>query len=326
MEEKYNEKNWFYRKKNIFFTISIILILITIISSIIFGVNLDIKFTGGSISTYSYDGDIDLEKFKTAVKESVNQEFTVRQTENILTNTKSIIISLASKNGISNELQNSLNSRLDKDFQENKIELINSDNVRADIGKEFFLKSIVAVIFAAIVMIMYISFRFKKISGWSAGVVAVIALIHDLIIVFGVFVIFKISINDNFIAVLLTILGYSINDTIVIYDRIRENKKLFGGKLNSKDLVNLSINQSLRRSITTTLTTVVAMFIVSIFATIYGLNSINSFAFPIIIGMISGVYSTIFIAGPLWVLWQDRYNKSSINKKNKKKIKKLSSL
>ncbi len=316
----------FIGKKNIFFTISIILILITIISSIIFGVNLDIKFTGGSISTYSYDGDIDLEKFKTAVKESVNQEFTVRQTENILTNTKSIIISLASKNGISNELQNSLNSRLDKDFQENKIELINSDNVRADIGKEFFLKSIVAVIFAAIVMIMYISFRFKKISGWSAGVVAVIALIHDLIIVFGVFVIFKISINDNFIAVLLTILGYSINDTIVIYDRIRENKKLFGGKLNSKDLVNLSINQSLRRSITTTLTTVVAMFIVSIFATIYGLNSINSFAFPIIIGMISGVYSTIFIAGPLWVLWQDRDNKSSITKKNKKKIKKLSSL
>ena len=316
----------FIGKKNIFFTISIILILITIISSIIFGVNLDIKFTGGSISTYSYDGDIDLEKFKTAVKESVNQEFTVRQTENILTNTKSIIISLASKNGISNELQNSLNSRLDKDFQENKIELINSDNVRADIGKEFFLKSIVAVIFAAIVMIMYISFRFKKISGWSAGVVAVIALMHDLIIVFGVFVIFKISINDNFIAVLLTILGYSINDTIVIYDRIRENKKLFGGKLNSKDLVNLSINQSLRRSITTTLTTVVAMFIVSIFATIYGLNSINSFAFPIIIGMISGVYSTIFIAGPLWVLWQDRDNKSSITKKNKKKIKKLSSL
>lgn len=316
----------FIGKKNIFFTISIILILITIISSIIFGVNLDIKFTGGSISTYSYDGDIDLEKFKTAVKESVNQEFTVRQTENILTNTKSIIISLASKNGISNELQNSLNSRLDKDFQENKIELINSDNVRADIGKEFFLKSIVAVIFAAIVMIMYISFRFKKISGWSAGVVAVIALMHDLIIVFGVFVIFKISINDNFIAVLLTILGYSINDTIVIYDRIRENKKLFGGKLNSKDLVNLSINQSLRRSITTTLTTVVAMFIVSIFATIYGLNSINSFAFPIIIGMISGVYSTIFIAGPLWVLWQDRNNKSSITKKNKKKIKKLSSL
>ncbi|MDK2802266.1 MAG: protein translocase subunit SecF [Oscillospiraceae bacterium] len=316
----------FIGKKNIFFTISIILILITIISSILFGVNLDIKFTGGSISTYSYEGDIDLENFKTAVKESVNQEFTVRQTENILTNTKSIIISLASKNGISNELQNSLNSRLDKDFEENKIELINSDNVRADIGKEFFLKSIVAVIFAAIIMIMYISFRFKKISGWSAGVVAVIALIHDLIIVFGVFVIFKISINDNFIAVLLTILGYSINDTIVIYDRIRENKKLFGGKLNSKDLVNLSINQSLRRSITTTLTTVVAMLIVSIFATIYGLNSINSFAFPIIIGMISGVYSTIFIAGPLWVLWQDRNSQTSKNKRVKKKTKKLSSL
>ncbi len=316
----------FIGKKNIFFTISIILILITIISSIIFGVNLDIKFTGGSISTYSYEGDIDLENFKTAVKESVNQEFTVRQTENILTNTKSIIISLASKNGISNELQNSLNSRLDKDFEANKIELINSDNVRADIGKEFFLKSIVAVMFAAIIMIMYISFRFKKISGWSAGVVAVIALMHDLIIVFGVFVIFKISINDNFIAVLLTILGYSINDTIVIYDRIRENKKLFGGKLNSKDLVNLSINQSLRRSITTTLTTVVAMLIVSIFATIYGLNSINSFAFPIIIGMISGVYSTIFIAGPLWVLWQERNSKTSKSKRVKKKTKKISNL
>ncbi|MEG2404613.1 MAG: protein translocase subunit SecF, partial [Oscillospiraceae bacterium] len=173
------------------------------------------------------------------------------------------------------------------------------------IGKEFFAKSIVAVVAASLLILLYIAFRFKKIGGWPAGSMAVVALVHDLIVIFGVFIIMRIPLNGNFIAALLTILGYSINDTVVIYDRIRENRQLMGDKMPFEELVNLSINQSLTRSINTTVSTVLALGCVCIVSGVFGLDSIFTFAFPLIIGMVSGVYSTVCIAGPLWVEWEN---------------------
>ena len=148
--------------------------------------------------------------------------------------------------------------------------------------------------------------RFRTIGGLSAGVMGVLALIHDCLIVFGVFVVLRIPINDSLIAVVLTILGYSINDTIVVFDRYRENYRLTGGKMPLPELVNLSINQTLSRTINTTMTTFTAITVVYVFATIYGIDSIRNFALPMMVGIISGAYSTIFIAGTLWVLWKTR--------------------
>ena len=175
-------------------------------------------------------------------------------------------------------------------------------------GKEFFQKCIVAAVFAAIVLILYIAIRFKNIGGWLAGICAVIALFHDIIVVYGTFVIFGMEIDANFMAVILTILGYSINDTIVIYDRIRENKTLYKDKLSLAELTNLSTNQSLTRSINTSVTTIATMLVVTIVAMVYGVNSIISFSFPMMIGLISGTYSTICIAGPLWVWLEEKKN------------------
>ena len=172
------------------------------------------------------------------------------------------------------------------------------------IGKEFFAKSIVAVVAASLLILVYIAVRFKKIGGWPAGSMAVVALVHDLIVVYGVFVVMRIPLNGNFIAALLTILGYSINDTVVIYDRVRENRQLYGNSMDFATLVNNSINQSLRRSINTTISTLLALGTVCVVSVVFGLDSIFTFAFPLIIGMISGVYSTICIAGPLWVEWE----------------------
>ncbi len=133
---------------------------------------------------------------------------------------------------------------------------------------------------------------------------AIVALIHDLTVVYGVFVLMRVPLNGNFIASLLTILGYSINDTVVIYDRVRENRRLYGNTMDFATLVNTSINQSLMRSIKTTVTTLLALGTVCVVSLVYGLDSIFTFAFPLIIGMISGVYSTVCIAGPLWVEWE----------------------
>ena len=138
---------------------------------------------------------------------------------------------------------------------------------------------------------------------------ALLALLHDCLIVFFAFVLFKMPLNDNFIAVLLTIIGFSVNDTIIIYDRIRENKITAKHKMPIEELVNKSITQSLTRSINTGGTTFLAVAIIYIFATIFGIDSIKSFALPLSIGLVSGCYSTICIAGPLWVMWQKHKEK-----------------
>ena len=180
--------------------------------------------------------------------------------------------------------------------------------------RNFFFKCLVACAFAAIVTIIYIGFRFKKIGGLSAGCFAVLALIHDMCMVYGCFVIFRFDINANFMAVLLTILGYSINATIIVYDRIRENRRLLGKKMPLNELVNLSITQTMGRSVHTTVTTVLAMATVCVVCLICNITSIISFAFPLIIGMLAGVYSSNCIAPTLWVMWQDHVEKKNKNK------------
>ena len=126
-----------------------------------------------------------------------------------------------------------------------------------------------------------------------------------MLIVFFTFVIFKMPINDSFIAVTLTIIGYSINDTIVVYDRIRENKPYFQKKT-FEELVDTSINQSLTRSINTSVTTAISILIVYILAFVYNIDSIKTFAIPMLIGILSGCYSTICIAGPMLVMWHNK--------------------
>jgi preprotein translocase SecF subunit len=140
---------------------------------------------------------------------------------------------------------------------------------------------------------------------------AIVALFHDVFVVTAVFIIFKIPLNDSFIAAILTIIGFSINDTIVIYDRIRENERLLGKKVPTEELVDLSINQSMMRSINTNLAVFASITVIYIFAQIYDIGSIRGFALPMMFGTISGCYSTICIAGPLWTMWQNHKKKQN---------------
>ena len=155
-------------------------------------------------------------------------------------------------------------------------------------------------------MLVYIGVRFRRISGWSAGLTAVVALLHDLMMVFFVFIWGGFSVNANFIAVCLTILGYSLNDTIVVYDRIRENKRILGETVPIEELVTRSVNQSFSRSLMTSVTTCVAMLVVSVVAYLYNVTSIISFSVPMLFGMVSGFYSSTCIAPMLWTVWQKK--------------------
>jgi len=147
---------------------------------------------------------------------------------------------------------------------------------------------------------------FKRISGWSAGVFAIVALLHDLIIVFGTFVLCGFELDANFVAVILTILGYSVNDTIVVYDRIRENQSLLPNTTPLPELVNISLSQTMRRTIRTSITTIAAMLIVTILATVNHVDSILRFSIPMTVGMISGCYSSLALAPTLWTAWKTR--------------------
>lgn len=291
----------FIAKRKIFFTISIILIAVSILSSFVFGVDLDIQFKGGTIINYAYDGDIDVTEFTSKASEALDGITVNAATGTDFTsNRNSITLSLITKSGLTSEKQFDLTNALTEAYADNNLDLISSSDVSPSAGSEFFKKCLVAVGFASVVLIIYIAFRFKKISGWSAGVIAVIALLHDIIVTYGTFVICRMEIDANFMAVVLTILGYSINNTIVIYDRIRENERLYGKKKSRNEIVNMSINQSMTRSIHTTVSTLIAMVVITIVALAERVDSIISFSFPLIIGIISGFYSSVCLAGPLW--------------------------
>lgn len=299
------------RKK--FFIFSIALIAFIFIYAAIFGVKMDIQFKGGAMLTYSYTGTIDEKAVSKDISSILGNDISVQTGSNIATDAQTLTITLPGTETVDTTVVEDLGAKLEANYGDNQFEQLSMNNVNPTMGKEFLAKCIVAIAMASVLILLYIAVRFKKIGGWPAGTMAVIALIHDLIVIFGVFVIAGIPLNSNFIAATLTILGYSINDTVVIYDRVRENRQLYGNRMGFEELVDTSINQSLQRSINTTVSTVLALGTVCVVAAVFGLDSIFTFAFPLIIGMVSGVYSTICIAGPLWVEWEAR------KKTNKKK-------
>lgn len=200
------------------------------------------------------------------------------------------------------------------------------DMVGATVSTELMFNAILAVVLALIFMLCYIGIRFQL----SSGLACILALLHDVLIMFAFMAICHVEINSTFIAALITILGYSINNSIIIFDRVRENmRSIYAKNMTPEGIANKSVKDTLLRSINTTITTLIMILMVAII----GVSDIKIFAFPIIIGLISGTYSSICIAPSLWALFQ-RVGKNRANfnlppvdkKKNKKKAVKPSEI
>ena len=188
--------------------------------------------------------------------------------------------------------------------EEEKLHPVYSEaSVNPTIAGSFFIKSLFAVLLTAFLVIIYVGIRFKKIGGISAAVTALCALILDLLVTFCACILFRLQIDSNYIAVILTILGYSLNDTIVVYDRVRENRRLTPD-MEIGELVDKSINAVKTRNFVTTLTTFLAVMTIVVVSELYGLTTLRTFAIPMAFGLISGCISSLFIAGPLWVKWR----------------------
>ena len=293
------------RKK--FYTFSCALIAVVLVFCGIFGVKMDVEFKGGSMITLAYEGDADLNDLKSTIGTELGKSNLTLQTGSDISGNQTLTVTLPGSDTLTTEQLDNLLAALNEQYPDNNFVQNEVSNVDATIGKEFLLKSVVALVAACALILLYVAYRFRKIGGLKAGSTAIVALLHDMFVVFGVFVLLRIPLNGNFIAALLTILGYSINDTVVIYDRIRENSALYGKKqMSLAELVNLSVNQSFARSLMTSITTCLALGVVCVVSVIYRLDSIYSFAFPLLFGMVSGVYSTICIATPLWVDWKNK--------------------
>ena len=316
----------FIKHRKLFFCISAAILVIGLICNIFMGVELDINFKGGTLLKYSYEGTLTEEEVASFVKEKL-PEADVELNENGESGLSTITITMTTD--LDSKTQTNFQSVLAKKFPDNSVKEISTNSLQPSSGRMFFIKCLVAIALASVFLVIYVGLRFRKIGGLSAGIMALLALVHDIIIAYFVFVIFRIPLNDNFVAVVLTILGYSLNDTIVIYDRIRENRNIMDKRSTIAEVVNVSLNQSFSRTLNTSICTFIAIGTVAVIALFNSMSSIVSFALPMTVGVVAGFYSTTFLCTPLWVLWVEHSNrrkaeraKAARNAKASKKAKK----
>ena len=296
----------FLKKKVIFFTISVIAIVAGFVGMGINGangniLNYSLDFVGGTSTTVTFNEDYSIAEIDDQIVPIIEQ---VTGDPNVQTQkiegSNQVVIKTRS---LELSERDDMNQALIEQFGVDEGGII-AENISSTISSEMRSDAVWAVVIATICMLIYIWFRFKDIRFAGS---AVLALIHDVLVVLAFYAIARISVGNTFIACMLTIVGYSINATIVIFDRIREN--LGGAKKKDpeaiEEIVNRSITQTLTRSINTSLTTFVMVFMLFIL----GVSSIREFALPLMAGIICGAYSSVCITGALWYVFKVKFVK-----------------
>lgn len=293
-------------KRKGFFILSIILILSGPVAMIAHhqidgtALNYALDFSGGTATTVTFNEDMDIKQIDSEVTplvEEITGDKNVQPTKVVGTN--QVVIKTRT---LSQEEREKLDNALVEKFEVDK-SLIATESISSTVSSEMRRDALVAVIVATLCMLAYIWFRFKDIRFAGS---AVIALLHDVLVVFAFYAISRISVGNTFIACMLTIVGYSINATIVIFDRIRENMK--ATRENLPEVVNKSITQTLTRSIYTSFTT----FVMVAALYVLGVSSIREFAAPLMMGVICGAYSSVCITGALWLVMKRYYRKTPV--------------
>ncbi|WP_192930133.1 protein translocase subunit SecF [Alkaliphilus pronyensis] len=289
-------------KRKIWFGLSGTIIVLGLIIGLFSGVNFGIDFTGGALMEIEVHKELPIAEIREIV-----DEFDPNASINLLGNERTTVqirstIDFNNKERL--EIFSRFQEKYDLDLQK---DFLRTQQFGPSVGREIQSRALISVLISAIGMLVYITYRFEL----RFGLAAIAALIHDILVVLAVYSIVRIPVNSPFVAAILTILGYSINDTIVVFDRIRENLK-FMKKNNYEQVANDSIKQTITRSINTSVTTLIT--IVTLY--IFGVDQIREFALPLIAGIISGTYSSIFIASPVWVMLKEmQLRKTTYNPK-----------
>lgn len=282
----------FVKHKNVFFAISSILIVVGLVIMFIFKLNLGIDFASGSRIEVMAD-----KALTTAEIEDQLDKLDVKADDIIISGDNQEVAAIRIKGDLSQNEINTIKSEFKNTYGHDP----NVSSVSPTVGKELAKNAIYAIIFSSIGIIIYVAIRFEI----YMGLAAVIALLHDAFFILVIFSLTRLEVDITFIAAVLTIVGYSINDTIVTFDRIRENlvkKKRIKTPQEIKDIINISIRQTLARSINTVLTVVICVVALLLF----GSSAITNFSLALLIGLIGGAYSSIFIASQLWYVWKKK--------------------
>lgn len=275
--------------RKIFYSISLAIVVLGILSMVFRGFNLDIDFVGGTTMTIEMGTELDrakLDEVKGVAANAIGFEPSVVQKAG---DSNSAVI-IKTKELDSATRDKMFNAMKDK-YSLKDENLLATDNVSATVGKDIRNRAIMAVTVASALILLYIWIRFEL----TSGIAAVLALLHDVFIMVAAYSLFQIPLNATFIAAMLTILGYSINATIIVFDRVRETRKM-NKKESFEVAAERSIWQTLTRSVNTTITTLLTITMVYIF----GVDSVRNFALPLIIGIFAGLYSSVFVSTSLW--------------------------
>ena len=280
-------------KSKIWISISLIIIVIGLGFTCFKGLNFGIDFKGGSQVSIQLNEDINKDDVDTIVKQYAPDSSTT------ISNTYEYEIK---STDLDSDKLSSIMTELKDKYSLDDTALISQEEIGAAIGKELTRNSLLAILAASAVMLIYVAIRFE----FKFGIAALIATLHDVLITITVYAVFGIPVNTPFIAAILTVVGYSMNDTIVIFDRIRENSKKMR-RADSVEVANVSITETLTRSINTSLSTLVTIIAINILV-----PSVREFTIPLIVGVVCGAYSSIFIASPVWVFLKEKAGKKKV--------------
>lgn len=281
----------FLKHKNIILCVSVLIVVAGLIYGFATGYTFDIDFKGGTRIQVDLNEEYNNSDVSDIVEQVCGQTPEVQSTSS---GNNSVTITTQT---ISEEEASNIISALNEKYT--NMGEATTKNVQASYGQELINTAIISVVVSIVLLLVYIAIRFKTL-GYTAALSAVLGLMFDVCFLFAVYGVFKFPINSTFIAVILTIIGYSINDTIIVYDRVRENKRIVTKFNDIKEVINTSVSQTLRRTIMTSLTTLVAIGIVLIFSVIYDQETLKQFSIPLSIGIAEGTFSSIFIATALW--------------------------
>ncbi len=285
------------KRSKLWFAISLLIIIPGIFCMFTKGFNFGIDFTGGTIIEMEFQQEVTLPQVRDVLREYNLDNATIQlsgDASNVEASKDVMIRTMDLEENDRKAVMASLKDEIG-DYT-----VLREEKVGATIGGELITDALMATVISWILIILYVSYRFE----WRFGVAAILTLIHDVLIVLSVFSFLQKQVDSSFVAAILTIIGYSINDTIVIFDRIRENQRLHfkrGGDLN--ELANRSIYQTLTRSLYTVFTVLFTTFALYFF----GGDTTKDFSFALLIGFFSGSYSSIFVASPLWVVLKNRF-------------------
>ena len=293
------------KTRNVYFIFSTFMILFSLFSIFTKGFNLGIDFTGGNIYQMKFEKPVSKEAMDKTLKEMASKYPSLKSNKVQYSEGNTVLL----RTQIADEKEKAAILE-DLKTEQGNYELIKADAVGAVVGNELAKNALWALALGSILILIYITIRFE----WIYALSSVLALLHDVLVTIGFISFFQFEVDTPFIAAILTILGYSMNDTIVIFDRIRENDHKYGGKKPFADVIDESVNKVFMRSVYTSLTTLLALAALLIF----GGSTLRTFNITLLVGIVYGTYSSIWLASPLVYLLR-RFKKPPKQEKNGKK-------